>query len=143
MTRRDTTPRSITELRQPHTVYLTNEVWEALERMHLQARLSSPAPPSKIEFIEEVLRAGMRRMAHAAPPSLPLPAAPALEVPPASNAATGISKEQEHEPSKRTAPVPSAPRRRPSPVERLLKASDPGHPAPIRSAAEGEGIGTK
>lgn len=147
--------RPITELRHPHTVYLVDEVWGALERMHLEARLRSPRAPSKIEFIEEVLRTGMRRMAdvtRAVTVEAPVPAAavetgadeaevPTLTPTPARRAATPRGavrmaaprqKRAEAEPPVATTPPP---RRRTSPVERLLQASEPGRPAPIRSVA--------
>ena len=55
----DHTTAKTTESRRPHTIYLTDQVWEALERRHLELRLAGAAPPSKIDFVEDVLRAGL------------------------------------------------------------------------------------
>jgi hypothetical protein len=121
----------LTETRKPHTVYLTAELWSAIERSHLELRLQKPEAPSKIEYIEQVLRAGLenlsvgerqrqqrQRRPTATPPSSPPEPASATR-----------------QPTVGTTP-PIAVHRRPTALERLKQASDPGQPAPIRSVAD-------
>ena len=45
--------------REPHTVYLRPELWAALDSRHLELRLSGQVSDSKIEFVEQVLEAGL------------------------------------------------------------------------------------
>lgn len=40
-------------------LYLTEEVWQALGRRHLELRPQGTAPDSKIGFVEQVLRVGL------------------------------------------------------------------------------------
>jgi hypothetical protein len=143
-----------TENRRPHTVYLRDEIWEALDRRHLEARLSSSVPPSKIEFIEQVLQAGMEALA-ASTTNLSSTEEPAQDVQ-ETTAAPAISDSEADEPplsgssqrdeqvtldtSRPTTPPPrrQAGARRSSALERLVQASEPGRPAPINSAATPE-----
>jgi hypothetical protein len=135
--------------RHPHTVYLTDEVWAALDRAHLETRLrEGKAGPSKMEFVEATLSAGLAAIGESPARSLSRrrgcqdvdrvtvtgaaePAAPG-EQPATQSAAAPPASEgtPEHEEKRRV--------RRSGALERLKQASDPGRPAPIRSAAETE-----
>lgn len=135
-----TTSRPILENRAAHTVYLSDELWDSLERVHLERRLAGSAGVSKVEFLETVMAAGLRSFQHP-PPAQPettdgaaktdvresSPAGSPLEVVPDSSVARL---------AERPPPVTASSKRRPNPMERLLQASDPGHPAPIRSVAD-------
>lgn len=121
-------PTPLTESRKPHTVYLTADVWSAIERGHLELRLREPSAPSKIEYIEQVLRAGLTQLA---PAQRGRPWQPATTPPPAPT----VSTEAPHVTPAVTTP-PIAAQRRPTALERLKQASDPGQPAPIRSVAD-------
>ena len=113
----------LTENRKPHTVYLTDEVWSAVERGHLELRLRSPSAPAKIEYIEQLLQAGLGRLSRQDAAPRPSPAAPPKK---ATDSPTPAAPP----------PAAPAPSRRPSALERLKQASDPGQPAPIRSVAD-------
>lgn len=115
----------LTETRKPHTVYLTAELWSAIERSHLELRLQKPEAPSKIEYIEQVLRAGL---GHLSATGRQRPSRPAATPPPATPDPAPAP------PAVTTPPV--AAQRRPTALERLKQASDPGQPAPIRSVAD-------
>jgi hypothetical protein len=145
-----------TENRRPHTVYLRDELWDALDRRYLETRLSSPTPPSKIEFIEKVLKAGMETLAAAAADvssaeknrkKPPQPAQAMLEKTTTSENRTDMSttsdstQSDEQETAEKTSPATSPTRqasRRSSALRRLMQASEPGRPAPINSAATTE-----
>lgn len=78
MSRQPASP--VTYSRHPHTVYLTEQLWEALDRLYLELRLRMPDPPSKIEFIERVLEAGMAKVVEGDPaPAKAGTAAPATD----------------------------------------------------------------
>jgi hypothetical protein len=129
--------RRTTENRDPHTVYLTPETWEALEQEYLQRRMAGGPGVSKIEFIEDLIRTalpGRKIRTPSVRQAVATSEAPATteqvvqgEPPPVATPA----------PPKRSRPKPAAPpaRRKNSALERLLEASDPGRPAPIVSAA--------
>lgn len=137
--------------RRAHTVYLTEEVWQALGRRHLELRLQGTAPDSKIEFVEQVLRMGLAAIG----PKGKAPAAwetkPAGQPHGTEAAVAAVDKADEQprpapgygpaahqadeaEPTANARPQ-STPRRT-TVMDRLLQASDPGRPAPIRSAAD-------
>lgn len=143
-----------TEYRRGHTIYVTQEVWTALDRRYLESRIQSAGGLSKMEFIEQVLLAGMeavkpgstvrpaaRSQSEAAPARSrsAKPAAPrAIEaVTGESEAATAAPaaevKTEEPVPSRET---PATSNRRANALDRLKQASEPGRPAPIRSAAD-------
>jgi len=135
--------------RRPHTVYVTDELWALLERHHLELRLATTAAsPSKIDFVEQVIRVGLEAMGS---PSV------GQQVPrPRSSQSASRHKEEVPDTSPPLVP-PSVPRPEESPsaeaartpkpasekisrhrlsaMERLMQASDPGRPAPIPSAA--------
>lgn len=108
--------------RRAHTVYLTEEVWQALGRRHLELRLQGTAPDSKIEFVEQVLRVGLAAIG------------PKGKAPAAWEAKPAAHQADEVEPT--AAARPQSTSRRTTVMDRLLQASDPGRPAPIRSAAD-------
>jgi hypothetical protein len=128
--------RRTTENRDPHTVYLTPETWDALEHAYLEQRMADASRISKIEFIEDLIRRGLPRAkprprAMVAPPAAPMPASTS------SPAGSGGSPIAEPAPVRRQRPTTEVTRRprRNSALERLIQASDPGRPAPIDSAA--------
>jgi hypothetical protein len=131
------TQRPITETRQAHTIYLTAEVWDALERAHLQARLADADSRSKIEFIEEILKLGMQALAGQNGVS------PTSDEVPTAQSQIPTRRGPDPADTPNASPEASQPRtrRRSSPVERLLQASDPGRPAPIRSVATQKDLG--
>ena len=124
------------ENRRPHTVYLTDDVWDAIERRHLEAKLSGEAD-SKIEFLEGLITTGLggntptaQRRPSTAAARVTEPATPSAPAQPKEEPAAARE-------AKRTTPPPAAPKpRRSSALDRLMQASDPGRPAPIASAAE-------
>lgn len=128
--------RRTTENRDPHTVYLTPETWEALEQEYLQRRMAGGPGVSKIEFIEDLIRTALpgrksrtpsvRQAAPTSETSATTEQAVRDEPPPATPARVRRSR-----PKPTAAPV----RRKNSALQRLLEASDPGRPAPIVSAA--------
>ncbi len=150
---RHTGTRSAMEKRSGHTVYLTDELWAELDRRYYELRAASPRAPSKIAFIEQILRAGLSATAPGratAPPRQPsgasstrssAPAVSASEDEAASHVSRGADPRAEP-PRPEPAPMAASPsaagrptQRRHGALERLKQASDPGHPAPIRSAA--------
>ena len=163
MPRQPNTP-PITLSRRQHSIYVTDDIWEALNRRHLEVQLTTPEPPSKIEFLEDVIRRGLAATGSTAEPrrrpSMPTkadqPGAPAVEegrapaapdaprsavtpVPPSPPESTARDAEdvpaaEPAAPVKRSAAP--APRRPRGAVAMLLQASDPGQPARIRSAAD-------
>jgi hypothetical protein len=143
-----------TENRRPHTVYLTDKIWDALDRLYLETRLNSTTPPSKIEFIEQVLEAGMETLAaeiagrssaeddrkgttQAVQETAEKATADADRTN-APNLSRGTQQDEQEMPQT-TSPATPLPRhqasRRSSALERLVRASEPGRPAPINSAA--------
>jgi len=151
---RSTEDSRVVENRRPHTVYLSQSLWDMLERRHLEARLQSADAVSKIEFVEQVLQAGLDTLARPAESSRrqrePLQEkrqSQANAEPPAAAAASEpamVATSEDTVPGQPTeAETPRAvgkkqtepSRRRPSAMERLKQASDPGRPAPIRSVA--------
>jgi len=133
----DHTTAKTPESRRPHTIYLTDQVWEALERRHLELRLAGAAPPSKIDFVEDVLRAGLEApAASSSPKSRALGTATRRKpAPPPPPEAAERSTEAVPEAPSRPQPSPRVTPRR-SAMDRLMQASDPGRPAPIQSAAD-------
>jgi len=143
-----------TEYRRGHTIYITQEVWTALDRRYLESRIQSAGGLSKMEFIEQVLLAGMEavrpggtvrpaaRSQSEAPPTRSRAAK--LTTPRAIEADAGESEARAPDPAsevKTKEPVasretPAASNRRASALDRLKQASEPGRPAPIRSAAD-------
>jgi len=147
----------ITENRRAHTVYLTPALWNALERRHLELRLQGSDTVSKIEFVEQVLLAGLdalssgagqrratqspkrsddsrssaKRREKAGEPASASETPVTQVAPEAPEAAETVGAE-----SLQAAPSTAQPRRRTSALERLKQASDPGRPAPIHSAAD-------
>jgi len=137
--------RRTTESRDPHTVYLTPDTWEALEQEYLQRRMAGGPGVSKIEFIEDLIRTALpgrksrtpsvRQAVATSVTSATIEQVVQDEPPPVATPA----------PAKRSRPRPVAPtvRRKNSALQRLLEASDPGRPAPIVSAAgaSADGVG--
>jgi len=153
----------ITENRRAHTVYLTPALWNALERRHLELRLQGSDTVSKIEFVEQVLLAGLDALSAGAGQDVLARGAGqqrATQSPKRSDDSPSSAKRREKvdEPasasetpvtqaapeiaetvgveSLQAAPSTAQPRRRTSALERLKQASDPGRPAPIHSAAD-------
>lgn len=140
-----------TEPRRPHTFYLTNPVWEELERRYLEQRLAG-GTLTKIAFVETVLRAGLDSSTSTGPPKATRPparktAAPRQPTSSASGTPTpqGPVVADEASTGAASRPLPAAQSRtdssasqtpnRSTALTRLRQASDPGRPAPITSAA--------
>ena len=102
--------------RRPHTFYLTDALWDELDRRHHAERARAGARATKNEFIERTLRLGLAALAGAPLEERP-PRALEAGAPRAARGARG----------------------RPNPLEELRRASAPGRPAPIASAADGAG----
>jgi hypothetical protein len=100
--------------RRPHTFYLTDALWEELDRRHHAERARVGARATKNEFIERILRLGLAAT-DTTPAERPVQAAVAPPTP-ARVARTG--------------------RERRDPLDELRRASAPGRPAPISSAAD-------
>jgi hypothetical protein len=98
--------------RRPHTFYLTDALWDELDRRHHEQRARAGGRATKNEFIERALRLGLEALAGESVPE------------PAGQDAGG------------RAVRPARPARR-DPLEELRRASAPGRPAPIASAADG------
>jgi hypothetical protein len=96
--------------RRPHTFYLTDALWEELDRRHHAERARVGARATKNDFIERILRLGLAAVAEAPPEERAVAAAPPR--------------------------VARAGRERRDPLEELRRASAPGRPAPIASAAD-------
>ena len=127
--------RRTTENRDPHTVYLTVETWDALEHAYLQQRMADASRASKIEFIEDLIRRGLPGRGRVRALASPSPAAN-TEPAPSPAAASSPTPAEPAARRRRRSPTEPAPRpRRKSALERLIQASDPGRPAPIESAA--------
>lgn len=99
--------------RRAHTIYLTDELWEEIDRRYHAGRAGSGERTTKIAFIETLLRAGL-------------------------NAATGG---EEHEPARAIRPSAASRSRRGDPTQRLRAASEPGKAVPIPSAARASASG--
>ncbi len=143
-----------TENRRGHTIYVTQEVWTVLDRRYLESRIQSAGALSKIEFIEQVLLAGMDavtpgstvQLAARSQSEAPTPRSRAAKpaAPRAIEVGAGESEAETAAPVaevKTEEPVPSremppASNRRANALDRLKQASEPGRPAPIRSAAD-------
>ena len=95
--------------RRPHTFYLTDALWEELDRRHHAERARVGARATKNEFIERVLRLGL---------------------------AAGDTTSEERPAQAAPARVVRSGRERRDPLEELRRASAPGRPAPITSAAD-------
>jgi hypothetical protein len=147
----------VTQSRHPHTVYLTDDAWQALDRAYLELRLRVSDPPSKIEFVEQVLAAGLKQWGRGKDGSTPSTTAPRATSPDAptrtETAKTRAPQRpkppdgaRRREPS-RSKPPPDGPAQaaaapRPPALQRLLQASDPGRPPAIHSGApSGPGAG--
>ena len=133
--------RRTTENRDPHTVYLTPDTWEALEQEYLQRRMAGGPGVSKIEFIENLIRSALPgRKVRTPAVRQPVVSEPSISSEPSAETQPTIAPPA---PSRKSPPkrVGAQPRRRNSALERLLEASDPGRPAPIVSAA-GAGTGS-
>ena len=154
--------RPILRNRGAHTVYLSDEIWDALERTYLELRLAGTGRVSKVEFIEATMRAGLDVLSrptesspanHNAAGSIKRKAPGAaetsgLEKPSkteTSMARVMISEEPEVGPekpkthttkTKRGGQTGAGTGARPSALDRLRQASDPGRPAPIHSVAD-------
>lgn len=137
--------RPIMRNRGAHTVYLSDETWEALERCYLQLRLAGKETTSKIEFIEATMQAGLEALTKLAKGR---PSTNNTEEPTATIVNTlpnnpQLSKEEPTFASRnnpvaqpnRTELSRSRNRARSSALDRLRQASDPGRPAPIQSVA--------
>jgi len=100
--------------RRPHTFYLTDALWEELDRRHHAERARVGARATKNEFIERILRLGL--------------------------AATDTPREERPAQAATASPAPArvarSGRERRDPLEELRRASAPGRPAPIASAAD-------
>ena len=102
--------------RRPHTFYLTDALWDELDRRHHAERARAGARATKNEFIERALRLGLAALA-----GVPL-------------------EERSAPPLEASMALPArAERGRRDPLEELRRASAPGRPAPIASAADGSG----
>jgi hypothetical protein len=99
--------------RRPHTFYLTDALWDELDRRHHAERARLGARATKNEFIERALLLGLAAIVGEAAPLAAATPAPAP---------LGASR----------------PARR-DPLERLRQASAPGRAAPIASAAGADG----
>jgi hypothetical protein len=110
-----------TDARRPRTVYLSDELWDALERLYVEERMRRPGEASKIAVVEQVVRLGIAEWRRRHAPAV-LPAEPQAPTP----ARTGRT----------TSKAARARQPRVSPVQRLLLASDPGRAPDIPSVAE-------
>ena len=154
--------RPILRNRGAHTVYLSDETWDALERTYLELRLAGTGGVSKVDFVEATMRAGLDVLSkpaenaaagHNAPGSTTRTVSGAseisgLETPSeaqTSMARVMISEEPEVGPekpkthttkTKRGGQTGAGTGARPSALDRLRQASDPGRPAPIHSVAD-------
>jgi hypothetical protein len=154
--------RPILRNRGAHTVYLSDEIWDALERTYLELRLAGTGRVSKVEFIEATMRAGLDVL------SRPTENSPAnhnaagsirrkvpgdaetsgLETPSKTETSmahvmtsakpeSGPETPETHTAKPKTGgQTRSGTRGRPSALDRLRQASDPGRPAPIHSVAD-------
>ena len=100
--------------RRPHTFYLTDALWDELDRRHHAERARAGERTTKNEFIERTLRLGLRALDEAPAEERSLPMRAAATPPRVARAA----------------------RERRDPLEELRRASAPGRPAPITSAAD-------
>jgi hypothetical protein len=107
--------------RRPHTFYLTDALWDELDRRHHEERARVGSRATKNEFIERALRLGLAALAGE-------PAQPLAERPTAAGERLGALRA-------------ARPARR-DPLEELRRASAPGRPAPIASAADQAGDAT-
>ena len=101
--------------RRPHTFYLTDALWEELDRRHHEERARVGARATKNEFIERALRLGLAALVGEGAGAEPLPAPTAV----GAARAARVSRRD--------------------PLEQLRQASAPGRPAPITSAADAGG----
>ncbi len=99
--------------RRPHTFYLTDALWEELDRRHHEERARVGPRATKNEFIERALRLGLAALVGEGAAPLPAPTA--------------------------VGAVRAARAGRRDPLEQLRQASAPGRPAPITSAADASG----
>jgi len=83
--------RRTTENRDPHTVYLTVETWDALEHAYLQQRMADASRASKIEFIEDLIRRGLPGQGRARALASPSPAANTEPAPPPAAASSSVA----------------------------------------------------
>lgn len=60
---RPRTRKAATAEREAHTVYLREQVWNRLDREYAKLRSAARGGLSKIEFVEQVLEAGMTSLA--------------------------------------------------------------------------------
>ena len=100
--------------RRPHTFYLTDALWDELDRRHHAERARAGARATKNEFVERALRLGLAAL-------------------------TGELPEEHAAPAAAAPRVTRGERARRDPLEELRRASAPGRPAPIASAADGVG----
>jgi hypothetical protein len=100
--------------RRPHTFYLTDALWDELDRRHHEERARAGGRATKNEFVERTLRLGL--------------------------AALAADASQERRPQ--VVGGTRSERARRDPLEELRRASAPGRPAPIASAADGSGSGS-
>jgi hypothetical protein len=146
----------VTASRRARTVYMAPHVWDAIERCYFEMRLRESDGPSKIEFFEQLVEDGLRTLSRrvAPTPTKSQPTRPphpervttsSLPASAAANASTLVrpldtapsTVAPDHPRSSRQLPGPPK-KRRMSPLDRLVLASDPGRPAPIHSAADPE-----
>ncbi len=118
--------------RRPHTVYLTQELWDALDRLYLQSRLEGSAT-SKIELIERVLNAGIKAIG--ADDRNPETRPPKHISQPKRTQTKPTRRRATNQPKPKAVSPPGSTARRGSALERLKLASDPGRPTTIASAA--------
>jgi hypothetical protein len=107
-------PREPEPRRRPHTFYLTDGLWEELDRRHHEERARVGARATKNEFVERALRLGLAALVGEGAGAEPLLAPTAVGVARAARAS------------------------RRDPLEQLRRASAPGRPAPIASAADAD-----
>jgi hypothetical protein len=157
--------RPILRNRGAHTVYLSDDLWHALERTYLELRLAGTGQVSKVEFIEATMRAGLDLLNR---PTESRPASHNAEEPTARNilstaeisgletlskaqttmAGVKASDKPKGDPENEATTYTTKPKtdgqteagtkrsgRRPNALDRLRQASDPGRPAPIHSVA--------
>ena len=124
--------RPILRNRGAHTVYLSDDLWHALERTYLELRLAGTGQVSKVEFIEATMRAGLGLLSKAQTTMAGVKASDKPKGDPENEATTYTTKPktdgQTEAGTKRSG-------RRPNALDRLRQASDPGRPAPIHSVA--------
>lgn len=124
--------------RRARTIYLSDEVWEALDVAYMEERVARTRAGGgsirKTEFIEGIIETHLkRREGGSTTPRRRATAAPAAGVAPEPEPTASPSPA---EAARSAVPARPRPRRAGSALERMRAASDPGRPAAIESAAQ-------